>query len=103
MVYRLSAAAIVGAVLLDLFRLQRLLRPTESAASWEIILIAAVILGGVITWVARAYRVGRFGTLALNLGGMLLAVFRIGAPEANVRRVNQVTCYTGLICRSPGV
>jgi len=81
MVYRLSAAAIVGAVLLDLFRLQRLLRPTESAASWEIILIAAVILGGVITWVARAYRVGRFGTLALNLGGMLLAVFRIGAPE----------------------
>lgn len=81
MVYRLSAAAIVGAVLLDLLRLQRLLRPTESAASWEIILIAAVILGGVITWVARAYRVGRIGTLALNLGGMLLAVFRIGAPE----------------------
>jgi transglutaminase-like putative cysteine protease len=81
MVYRLSALAVAGAVLLDLLRLQRLLRPTESAASWEIILIAAVILGGVITWVARAYRIGRVGTIALNVGGILLAVFRIGAPD----------------------
>lgn len=81
MVYRLSALAVSGAVLLDLFRLQRLLRPAETAASWEIILIASVILGGVITWVARAYRVGRFGTIALNAGGMLLAVVRIGAPD----------------------
>ena len=81
MVYRLSALAIAGAVLLDLLRLQRLLRPTESAASWQIILIAAVILGGVITWVARTYRIGRWGTIALNVGGMSLAVLRIGAPD----------------------
>ncbi|MDH5373026.1 MAG: DUF3488 and transglutaminase-like domain-containing protein [Acidimicrobiia bacterium] len=81
MVYRLSALGIAGAILLDLVRLQRLLRPTESAASWQIILLAAVILGGVITWVARAYRIGRLGTVALNAGGMLLSVLRIGAPE----------------------
>ena len=81
MVYRLSALAIAGAVLLDLLRLQRLLRPTEAAASWQIILIAAVILGGVITWVARTYRIGRWGTIALNVGGMSLAVLRIGAPD----------------------
>lgn len=81
MVYRLSAIAVSGAVLLDLLRLQRLLRPAESAASWEIILIASAILGGVITWVARTYRVGRSGTIALNAGGMLLAVVRIGTPD----------------------
>ncbi|MDF1594528.1 MAG: DUF3488 and transglutaminase-like domain-containing protein [Acidimicrobiia bacterium] len=81
MVYRLSALGIAGAVVLCLLRLQRLLRPTESAASWQIILIAAVILGAVITWVARSYRIGRLGTIGLNAGGMLLSVLRIGAPD----------------------
>ncbi len=81
MVYRLSALAVAGAVLLDLLRLQRLLRPAESAAAWEIILIAAVTLGAVVTWVARTYRIGRTGMILLNLTGMGLSVLRIGAPD----------------------
>jgi transglutaminase-like putative cysteine protease len=81
MAYRFSWIAGATAIVLALLRMDRLLRPIESGPPWQLALLAGALLGGVITWTALSYRVGRWGTGLLNLGGILLAAFRLGASD----------------------
>lgn len=69
---------------LALLRMERLLRPTEEGPAWEFALLAGALLGVVITWTAMSYRIGTLGTALLNLGGLVLAAFRLGAPHTLV-------------------
>jgi transglutaminase-like putative cysteine protease len=84
MAYRFSWVAGAAAILLALLRMERLLRPIESGPPWQLALLAGALLGAVITWTAVSYRVGWMGTALLNLGGMLLAAFRLGASNTLV-------------------
>lgn len=84
MAYRYSWLAGAAAVFLALARMQRLLRPIEEGPPWQLALLAGALLGAVITWTAVSYRVGWLGTLLLNLGGLVLAAFRLGAADTLV-------------------
>ena len=69
-----------GAVVLSLARLGRLLQPQTEGPAWQIVLLAAVVLGAVFTWVARSYRVATPIVVAANAAGLSVAVLRITAP-----------------------
>ncbi len=84
MAYRFSWLAGAVAILLALARMQRLLRAIEDGPPWQLALLAGALLGAVITWTAVSYRVGWLGTLFLNLGGLVLAAFRLGAADTLV-------------------
>jgi transglutaminase-like putative cysteine protease len=79
MAYRFSWIAGAAAILLALVRMERLLRPIQEGPPWQLALLAGALLGAVITWTAVSYRVGWLGTTLLNLGGLVLAAFRLGA------------------------
>ncbi len=81
MAYRFSWSAGAAAILLALVRMQRLLRAIEDGPPWQLALLAGASPGAVITWTAVSYRVGWLGTLLLNLGGLALAAFRLGAAD----------------------
>lgn len=84
MAYRFSWLAGTAAILLALARMQRLLRAIEEGPPWQLALLAGALLGAVITWTAVSYRIGWIGTALLNLGGLLLAAFRLGAADTLV-------------------
>lgn len=84
MAYRFSWIAGAVAILLALARMQRLLRAIEDGPPWQLALLAGALLGAVITWTAVSYRVGWLGTLLLNMGGLVLAAFRLGAADTLV-------------------
>jgi transglutaminase-like putative cysteine protease len=69
-----------GAVVLSLARLGRLLQPQTEGPAWQIVLLAAVVLGAVFTWVARSYRVSAPIVVAVNAAGLTVALLRITAP-----------------------
>ncbi|MDP8959241.1 MAG: DUF3488 and transglutaminase-like domain-containing protein [Actinomycetota bacterium] len=79
-VYRFSWIAGAAALILALARMERLLRPAVEGPPWEMALMAAGVLGLVITWTMLAYGRGGVATLAVNLAAFLLATSRIAAP-----------------------
>jgi transglutaminase-like putative cysteine protease len=87
MVQRLVWLTGLGAVLLSLVRLGRLLQPQTEGPAWHVVLLAAVVLGGVFTWVARSYRLSAPIVVAVNAVGLGLAVLRITAPATLVAGV----------------
>lgn len=81
MVYRLTWIGIAAGIWFSLERMENLLRPASQGPTWQLVLVAALLLGCVITWVARSYRVSALGVIAANLVGLALATIRIGAPD----------------------
>ena len=80
MVERLVWLTGLSAVLLSLARLGRLLAPQAEGPAWQVVLLAAVILGAVFTWVARSYRLSPALVAVINVTGLFIAVLRITAP-----------------------
>lgn len=80
MVYRFSWLAGLAGGLFALGRLERLLHRSPDGLPWEVILLAAAVLGGAITWAGLAYRLSTWTVAAVNLVAMLLTVFRIAVP-----------------------
>ena len=80
MVYRLSWIAGIAGIVFALLRLERLLRSSIEGLPWEIVLIAAAILGGAITSAAISYRLSSWVAVAINLVAMVFAVVRIAVP-----------------------
>ncbi len=81
MVYRLSWLAGAASLLFALSGLGGLLRPTNDGTQWQLIVLAALILGATVTWTALSYRAHPIIVVALNLLGISIAVARIAAPE----------------------
>ena len=81
MVKRLTWFATAAGLVLALLRMERLLRSASQGPPWQLVLIAALLLGGVITWVALSYRAGLAGLLIANGVGIVLATIRIAAPD----------------------
>jgi transglutaminase-like putative cysteine protease len=81
MVYRRSWLAGLAAVGFAFSGLSGLLRPTATGTSWQLIVIAALVLGATITWTTLTYRAHPVLVAGFNLVAMGLAVARIAAPE----------------------
>lgn len=81
MVYRLSWLAGIAGIGFALARAERLLRASPEGLPWEVILVAATIIGGTITWAGISYRVRGSLLAAVNLVAALLAVVRIAVPS----------------------
>ena len=81
MVYRLSWLAGTAAILLALGRLNGLLHPSVEGVPWQIVLLAAAVLGATITWTALAYRLSVAIVAAINVGALLITGLRVAAPE----------------------
>ena len=81
MVYRLTWIGIAAGLLVALLRMDSLLRPATRGPAWQLVLVAALLLGCVITWVARSYRLKAVGIIGGNVAGMALATIHIAAPD----------------------
>lgn len=82
MVYRLTWIGIAAGLVAALLRLEALLRPPTRGPAWQLVFIAALLLGCVITWVARSYRMSAPGIIGVNAAGLALATIRIAAPDS---------------------
>lgn len=80
MVYRYSWLAGLAGGLFALVRLERLLRSSSEGLPWEIILLAAALLGAVLTWAVTVYRLSLPVVLVVNAAALLLMVVRIAVP-----------------------
>jgi hypothetical protein len=87
MVGRLVWVTGLGGVALSLARLGRLLQPQTEGPAWQVVLAAAVLLGGAFTWMARTSRLSRPVVVLVNLVGLSVAVLRITAPSTLVAGV----------------
>jgi len=80
MVHRFSWLAGLAGILFALLRLERLLRSSADGLPWEVVLLAAAILGGALTWASLAYRLPAAAVVVINLAAMLLTVVRVAVP-----------------------
>ena len=81
MVFRYSWLAGAAALLFVLYQLNGLLRPTVEGPPWQLIIVAALILGVAITWTALSYRVPTWLVVVINAVAAVIAVARVSAPE----------------------
>ncbi|NND02285.1 MAG: hypothetical protein HKN91_05810, partial [Acidimicrobiia bacterium] len=81
MVFRYSWVAGAAALLFVLYQLNGLLRPTVEGPPWQLIIVAALVLGVAITWTALSYRVPTWLVVVINAVAAVIAVARVSAPE----------------------
>lgn len=81
-VYRLSWIAGIAGIGLALARAERLLRSSVEGLPWELILVAAALLGATITWAGLSYRLSGSVILAINATASLLIAARIAVPSS---------------------
>ncbi len=81
MVYRYSWLAGIASLLFAFVGLTRLLRPTVTGPPWQPVVLAGLVLGIAITWVALSFRAHILAAVAINAVALVVAVARIAAPE----------------------
>lgn len=80
--YRLTWIAGTSAILFTLARAHdRLLRSSVEGLPWELVLLAAAILGAALTWGGLAYRLRTTTVVVLNVVTMFLVTVRIVVPQ----------------------
>lgn len=100
--YRLTWVAAGASILLAIMRMGRLLRDTSQGPPWQLVLAAALLLGGMITWVAVSYRLRTVTLIIANLSGLLLATLRIAAPDTALLGVLPTPATIGEVFRELG-
>ncbi len=84
MVYRYSWLAGLAAIAFAFWRLGRLLLPTNSGVTWQIVVLSGLLIGLVVTWTAISYRIRTIWIIVINAAALLLAGTRFAAPEASI-------------------
>lgn len=74
--------AALAAAGLALARLDRLLTAGTRGGAWQLVLVAAALLGGVATFTTLAWRLRWGWVVGVNLVGALLAIFRVAVPDS---------------------
>ena len=84
MVYRYGWLAGAASIAFALWRLGRLLEPSQSGARWQLVVLAALLVGLLVTMAAVRYglRAGWIGFI--NTALFVLAAGRYGAPDTGV-------------------
>jgi transglutaminase-like putative cysteine protease len=80
-VYRYGWLAAIAGGLLALFRLERLLRSSAEGLPWELVLLAAAVLGAAIAWATLAYRFSLPSVALVNGVAGLLTAIRAAVPD----------------------
>jgi transglutaminase-like putative cysteine protease len=75
----LAALAAAG---LALARLDRLLTAGLRGGAWQLVLVAAALLGGVATFTTLAWGIRLRWVVVVNLVGAMLAIFRVAVPDS---------------------
>ncbi len=78
---RLGKLIGVAAIGLALARLDRLLEPSIEGPAWQLVLVGAAVLGGLLTWAVSSARLGRWAGLSMTGGALVLLLARIVAPD----------------------
>lgn len=81
MVFRYSWIAGAGSLLFLLYQLNGLLRPTVDGPPWQLIVVAALVLGIAMTWTVLAYRMQTWVAIVVNAVAATIAVARVAAPD----------------------
>jgi len=81
MVFRNSWIAGTAALLFVLYQLNGLLRPTVDGPAWQLVVVAALILGVAITWTVLAYRLPTWVAVVINGVAAMVAAARVAAPD----------------------
>jgi transglutaminase-like putative cysteine protease len=81
MVYRYSWLAGFASIAYAFYELSRVLRPTGTGPKWQLVVLAGLALGAVITWTAVTYRLAPVWIILLNAGAFVLAAGRFIAPD----------------------
>lgn len=81
MVYRHSWLAGFASLAFVFALLNGLIRGTIEGPSWQFVVFAGVLLGGVITWAGLTYRLPTWVVAAVNAGAALIAIARVAAPD----------------------
>ena len=84
MVYRYSWLAGFAAIAFSFWQLTKLLRPSVGTTHWQLIVLAGLLLGMIITWTAVSYRLSTWLVAGLNLGALFLAAARYAAPDSTI-------------------
>ncbi len=100
--YRLTWFATGAGILLAILRMGRLLRDTTQGPPWQLVLIAALLLGGMITWVTVSYRVRTTLMILANVAGLAIATLRIAAPDTAFLGVLPTASTFGEVSREFG-
>ncbi len=81
MVYRFTSLAGAAILAYAFFELGSLLRPTVDGPPWQFVVVAAAVLGAVLTWTGLTYRMRPILIIALNLVVFVVIAFRVVTPE----------------------
>jgi transglutaminase-like putative cysteine protease len=82
MARRLGTLTGTAALALALARLGRLIAPAEgSDVSWQVVLVAAAVLGGVTAWLSIAYRLPVWAAIPIQVVGAGIALLRVTVPD----------------------
>jgi len=81
MAFRYSWLAGSAALLFVLYQLNGLLKSTVDGTPWQLVVVAALVLGVAITWTALAYRLPTWLTVLINALAAVIAIARVSAPE----------------------
>ncbi len=96
MVYRNTGLAAVAVAALALFQLTGLLRPTEVGTPWQIVVVAGLLLGTVITWAGLSFRLPWWVVVVANLLTLGIVAFRIVTPDTMVSVFPTTASFTVL-------
>ena len=96
MVYRNSWIAGLTSLAFAFFMLNGLLRPTLSGVPWQLVVLAAIVLGLVLTWTALSYRVPTWGVIVLNFVFATIALVRVAAPDTTVLYLPTLDSWTAI-------
>jgi hypothetical protein len=81
MAYRYSWLALAGLIAAVLARLNKLVSPSAEGLPWQLVLVGAVALAGVVTWTAVSYGLRARWVMAVNAAVAAVVALRIVSPE----------------------
>jgi transglutaminase-like putative cysteine protease len=81
MVFRYSWIAGLAALVFAFAELNALLRPSIDGIPWQFAVLAAAVLGIVLTWAAVTYRLPAWSVVVINLIAFVIAITQIAAPS----------------------
>ena len=95
MAFRYSWLAGAAALLFVLYQLNDLLKPTVDGPPWQLVVVAALVLGVALTWTALAYRLPTWVAVVINAFAATIAIARVAARvrRASDDRRRPPRCY----------
>ncbi len=84
MVYRYSWITGLASIGFAFWQLTRLLRPTDSGAKWQLVVMSGLAIGLIVTWTAITYRLRSIWIVLINVAALFLAATRFAAPSESL-------------------